>query len=228
MNFTPWETISQAIAGGAKYWSVYDSTGKRLIFENNSDDPTELSAEKLHSLLSRETGEFVQIRLAWKSNQQKAEGGNTRGFTYYFKLANPAPGVGGVSMPGVSVAGGAGVPLHDYVAALNKQAEAERERLRLELTAQKEPSILERIATPENIDQVLQLGKALVQAFANRAQPIQANQVSGSPFDQETTAAVQTLLTFQDGKAALVNIANAGPLVWAAIHQGLTENKLIP
>lgn len=225
MNFTPWETIKAAIDGGAKYWSLYDSTGKRLIFENNADDVPELSAEKLYNILSREAGEFVQIRLAWKSNIQKAEGGNTRGFTYYYRLNNPAP-VSMAGLPGVAAAGG-GVPLHEYVAAIEKKNEAEREKLRLELS-QKEPSFLEKIATPENIDQVLQLGKALVQAFAQRNAPQQISQVNGSPFDQETTEAVQTLLTFQDGKIALINIAKAGPLVWAAIHQGLTENKLIP
>ena len=224
MNFTPWETIKEAINAGAKYWSVYDATGKRLIFENNADEVPEQSAERLYSLLSREAGEFVQIRLSWKSNTQKAEGGNTRGFNYYYRLSNPAPLAG--AMAPVLAGPGSGVPLHEYVAAIEKKNEAERERLRMELS-QKEPSILERIATPENIDQVLQLGKALVQAFATRNQAPTA-QVSGSPFDAETTAAVQTLLTFQDGKAALVNIAKAGPLVWAAIHQGLTENKLIP
>lgn len=225
MNFTPWETINEAINAGAKYWSVYDQSGKRLIFELNQDTAPDDSAEKLKSILNREAGEFVQVKLSFQSSKDKGSGGNVRGFTYYYKLPNPAGSF--VSGPVNYQGNGGGVSLADYVAALEGKNNAERERLKIELTQNQAPTFIDKIATPENVNKIFEIAGALVNALNNKRQP--TGPISGPiGFDAETTDAVNTLLGYEDGRQALINIAAAGPMVWTVIRQGLKENNLLP
>jgi len=221
MNFTPFDTINEAILAGAKYWSVYDQSGKRLIFELQQDTAPEDSADKLKAILNREAGEFVQVRLSFQSVKDKGAGGNTRGFNYFYKLPNPG---GSITGPSQYIGGGMGVPLETYMIAINDANESKRALDRL-LNAT--PNILDRIATPENITIALGIADKFASRFTNVSLPAQ---VISAPdqFDKETTDAVNTLLTFTDGRQALINIAAAGPMVWAMIHQGLIDNKLLP
>jgi hypothetical protein len=221
MNFTPFDTINEAILAGAKYWSVYDQSGKRLIFELQQDTAPEDSADKLKAILNREAGEFVQVRLSFQSVKDKGAGGNTRGFNYFYKLPNPG---GSITGPIQYNGSGMGVPLETYMIAVNDANESKRALDRL-LNAT--PNILDRIATPENITIALGIADKFASRFTNVSLPAQ---VISAPdqFDKETTEAVNTLLTFTDGRQALINIAAAGPLVWAMIHQGLIDNKLLP
>lgn len=224
MNFTPWETIKEAIEAGARFWSVYDQSGKRLIFELNNDTAPEDSADKLKAILTREAGEFVQVKLSFQSTKEKGNGGNTRGFTYYYKLPNPGGQI--ISGPQNYNPGG-GVSLSDYVNALEAKNTAERERLRMELSQNQAPSFMEKIATPENVTKLFEIAGALVNSLnKNKTEPVSVSGPSG--FDAETTEAVNKLLTYTDGRQALINIAAAGPMVWAVIHSGLKENKLLP
>jgi hypothetical protein len=223
MNFTPWQTINEAILGGAKYWSVYDQSGKRLIFELNADTAPEDSADKLQSILNREAGEFVQVKLSFKNSIEKGNGGNTRGFTYYYKLLNP-----GGQINGPANYQGGGVSLADYVNALEAKNNAERERLKMELGQNQAPSFVERIATPDNVNKFFELAGALIGAMNNKKQQA-PTQLSAAPAqDEELNDALNTLLTFEDGRQAIINIAAAGPVVWTMIHAGLKQNNLIP
>lgn len=225
MNFTPWETINEAINAGAKYWSVYDQSGKRLIFELNQDTAPDDSAEKLKTILNREAGEFVIVKLSFQSSKDKGNGGNVRGFTYYYKLPNP--GGSFVSGPATFQANGGGVSLSDYVAALEAKNNAERERLKMELTQSQAPTFIEKIATPENVNKFFEIAGALVNSLNNKRQaPAPVSGPGG--FDAETTEAVNTLLSYEDGRQALINIAAAGPMVWTVIRQGLKDNSLLP
>jgi len=225
MNFTPWETINEAINAGAKFWSVHDQSGKRLIFELNQDTAPEDSAEKLKAILNREAGEFVQVKLSFQSAKDKGNGGNVRGFTYYYKLPNP--GGSFISGPSNYQGNGGGVSLADYVSALEAKNNAERERLKMELTQNQAPSFIEKIATPENVNKFFEIAGALVNSINSKRQA--AAPISGpTGFDAETTEAVNTLLSYEDGRQALINIAAAGPMVWTVIRQGLKENSLLP
>jgi len=221
MNFTPFDTINEAILAGAKYWSVYDQSGKRLIFELQQDTAPEDSADKLKAILNREAGEFVQVRLSFQSVKDKGAGGNTRGFNYFYKLPNPS---GSITGPIQYTGGGMGVPLETYMIAINDANESKRALDRL-LNAT--PNILDRIATPENITIALGIADKFASRFTNVNLPAQ---IISAPdqFDKETTDAVNTLLTFTDGRQALINIAAAGPMVWVMIRQGLIDNKLLP
>jgi hypothetical protein len=223
MNFTPWQTINEAILGGAKYWSVYDQSGKRLIFELNADTAPEDSADKLQSILNREAGEFVQVKLSFKNSLEKGNGGNVRGFTYYYKLLNPGGQINGPS----NFSNNGGVSLSDYVNALEAKNQAERERLKMELSQNQTPSFVERIATPENVNKFFELAGAIVTTLKTRqAAPLAIGAAPAQ--DAQLNEAVNTLLTFEDGRQAIINIAAAGPMVWSMIHAGLKENNLLP
>jgi hypothetical protein len=223
MNFTPWDTINEAINAGAKYWSVYDQSGKRLIFELQQDTAPEDSAEKLKAILNREAGEFVQVRLSFQSVKDKGNGGNTRGFNYFYKLPNPG---GSITGPMQYNGGGAsiGVPLETYLGVLKECNDLKIEYDRLKNAT---PSLAQTLGTPENINKAFDLIGIIASSLNNKNKPA-ALIASPDQFDKETTDAVNTLLTFQDGRQALINIAAAGPLVWAMIHQGLIDNKLLP
>lgn len=223
MNFTPWETINEAINGGAKYWSVYDQSGKRLIFELNQDTAPEDSADKLKTILNREAGEFLQVKLGYVNAKTKGEGGNTRGFTYYYKLSNPGSGISGpMQYNGLN----GGISLSDYVNVLEQKNNAEREKLKMELQQDKTPSFIEKIATPDNVNKFFELAGVLVNSLNKKAAPVM---LSGpKEFDDETIKAVNTLLSFDDGRQAIINIAASGPAVWAMIHAALKENTILP
>lgn len=225
MNFSAWETIGDAINAGYKFWTVYDATGKRTLYKNEIDETPEASAERLKLILSRETGEFVQIRLSQKTGEEVNKGGNIRGFTYYYRLANP-PGLSALHTP--SAPGVSGVPLDQYINAVNQVNAEKLERLKLELTANQSPSFIERVATPENVNKFFDIAGALVNALGNKRQISQPAVSEPGGLDQETAQAVNTLLSYEDGRAALINIAAAGPMVWSVIRQGLVENKLLP
>lgn len=228
MNFTPFDTINEAINAGAKFWSVYDQSGKRLIFELNQDTAPEDSAEKLKSILHREQGEFVQVKLSFQSSKDKGNGGNVRGFTYFYKLPNPG---GSITAPVNYSAGfsGGGVPLSDYFAVYERANKAERELDRLQFTINSEPSFAERIASPDNLNKFFELAGTLVNSINQKKQP-PANALSlpDQNTDAELQNAVDTLVSFTDGRQALLNIAAAGPVVWSIIHQGLKDNSLLP
>lgn len=224
MNFTPWQTINEAILGGAKYWSVYDQSGKRLIFELNADTAPEDSADKLQNILNREAGEFVQVKLSFKNSLEKGNGGNVRGFTYYYKLLNPGGQINGPS----NFSNNGGVSLSDYVNALEAKNQAERERLKMELSQNQTPSFVERIATPDNVNKFFELAGALIGAMNNKKQAPQMEIGAPPTQDNELNEAVNTLLTFEDGRQAIINIAAAGPVVWTMIHAGLKQNNLLP
>lgn len=225
MNFSAWETINDAINAGYKFWTVYDATGKRTLYKNEIDETPEASAERLKLILSRETGEFVQIRLSQKTGEEVNKGGNIRGFVYYYRL-NQAPGI--TASHAAPAVGLNGVPLDQYISALN-QANAEKmERLKIELTANQSPSFIERIATPENVNKFFDIAGALVNALGNKRQISQPAIAEPTGLDQETAQAVNALLSYEDGRQALINIAAAGPMVWSVIRQGLIENKLLP
>jgi hypothetical protein len=224
MNFSAWETINDAINAGYKYWSVYDATGKRPLFKNELDETPEASAERLKLILSRESGEYVQIRLNQKTGEDVNRGGAIRGFTYYFRLNNPAPMLG--SSPAQMTSPG-GVPLEQYVSAIEKANNERLERIKLELTQNQAPSLLERVATPENVNRFFDLAGALVNSMSKNQN--KAGEIAAPPdLDAETFEAVKTLVNFPDGKQALVNIAAAGPVVWAVIRDGLKQNNLLP
>jgi hypothetical protein len=235
MNFTPWETINEAINAGAKFWAVYDQSGKRLIFELTQDTAPEDSASKLMSILHREQGEFVQVKLSFILSKDKGNGGNVRGFTYYYKLPNPGGTIGApVNYNGMQ-SGGIGLP--EYMQALEAKNRAERELLKMELTANQTPSFLERVATPENVNKFFDIAGALVNSLSNKQAPqqkkpieIAAPNLEGidtTDLDMELIEAVNTLQTYQDGRQAIINIAAAGPAVWALIHSGLKEKMLL-
>ena len=237
MNFTPWETINEAINAGAKFWAVYDQSGKRLIFELSEDTAVEDSAQKLKAILHREQGEFVQVKLSFINSKDKGNGGNVRGFTYYYKLPNPGGTIGApVNYSGMQN-GGIGLP--EYMQVIEAKNRAERELLKMELTANQTPSFIERVATPENVNKFFEIAGALVNSMNSKRQAPQQNQnlqISGSDslegvdtanLDLELIDAVNTLTSFQDGRQAIINIAAAGPGVWALIHSGLKEKKLI-
>jgi hypothetical protein len=224
MNFTPWETINEAINAGAKFWSVYDQSGKRLIFELQQETAPEDSADKLRAILNREAGEFVQVKLSFQSTKEKGNGGNTRGFTYFYKLPNPGGSFSSQPQFNSSIGG---ISLSDYVNVIEQKNAAEREKLKMELQKEAAPSFAERIATPENVSKFFEIAGALVNSL-NKKNSQPPLLTGPAQFDAETVEAVNTLLSFEDGKAALVNIAAAGPLVWQMIHAGLKENKLLP
>jgi len=226
MNFTPWETINEAVNAGAKYWSVYDQSGKRLIFELQNDTAPEDSADKLKAILNREAGEFVQVKLSFMSTKEKGTGGNTRGFNYFYKLPNPGGTIGAPMQYNGNA--GAGISLTDYVNVLEQKNNAERERLKMELTQNQAPSFIERVATPENVSKFFEIAGALVNSLNKKNSPPPQIIAGASPFDQETTEALNTLLSFEDGRQALINIANAGPLTWSMIREGLKQNSLLP
>jgi hypothetical protein len=221
MNFTPWDTINEAVNAGAKYWSVYDQSGKRLIFELQQDTAPEDSADKLKAILNREAGEFVQVKLSFQSVKDKGNGGNTRGFNYYYKLPNPG---GSITGPMQYHGAGLGVPLETYMIAVNDANESKRALDRLQNAT---PNIWQTVATPDNITKALEIAGMFASSLTNKNKPA-ALIAAPDQFDKETTEAINTLLTFQDGRQALINIAAAGPLVWAMIHQGLIDNKLLP
>jgi hypothetical protein len=226
MNFTPWDTINEAINAGAKYWSVYDQSGKRLIFELNQDTAPEDSAEKLKSILHREQGEFVQVKLSFISAKQKGEGGNVRGFTYFYKLPNPGGTIGGAPVGFPAGFSGGGVPWSEYIAVYERANRAERDLDRLQNSIDRSPGLAERIASPENITKFFQLADS----FLNQKKQVPAGVLSSPDKneDLELSTAVDTLVNFTDGRQALINIAAAGPMVWAVIHQGLKDNSLLP
>ena len=222
MNFTPWDTINEAVTAGAKYWSVYDQSGKRLIFEQQQDTAPEDSADKLKAILNREAGEFVQVKLSFQSIKDKGAGGNTRGFNYFYKLPNPGGSITGPMQ--YNNVGGAVVPLETYMIAINDANESKRALDRL---INSKPDFWQSILNPENINKALGVADKFASSFMYKNTPA-ALIAAPDQFDKETTEAVNTLLTFQDGRQALINIAAAGPLVWAMIHQGLIDNKLLP
>lgn len=222
MNFTPYETISEAIHAGAKYWSVYDQSGKRLIFELQQDTAPEDSAEKLKAILNREAGEFVQVRLSFQSVKDKGAGGNTRGFNYFYKLPNPGGSINGPMQ--YNGAAGIGVPLDTYLGVLKDYNDLKIEYDRLKNA---NPTPLQMFATPDNINKALEIAGMFASSLTNKNKPAQLI-AAPDQFDKDTSEAVNTLLTFEDGRQALINIAAAGPLVWAMIQQGLKDNKLLP
>jgi hypothetical protein len=221
MNFTPFDTINEAILAGAKYWSVYDQSGKRLIFELQQDTAPEDSADKLKAILNREAGEFVQVRLSFQSVKDKGAGGNTRGFNYFYKLPNPG---GSITGPSQYIGGGMGVPLETYMIAINDANESKRALDRL---VNSKPDFWQTIVTPDSVGKALGIADKFASSFMYKNTP-PALLAAPEQFDKETTDAVNTLLTFTDGRQALINIAAAGPMVWAMIHQGLIDNKLLP
>ena len=253
MNFTPWETINEAINAGAKFWSVYDQSGKRLIFELNQDTAPEDSADKLKSILHREQGEFVQVKLSFQNSKDKGNGGNVRGFTYYYKLPNPGGTIGAPVLYSGSQTGGVG--MQDYLTAIEAKYKAESnlqyELLKMQYLLNAKPSIAEQICSPENINKFFTLADGLINALSYK----QANQQIKRPvlqapkisentegiagvegieginmddIDMELAEAVSTLLTFKDGRQAIINIAKAGHFAWSQIHIALTEKGLLP
>lgn len=235
MNFTPWETINEAINAGAKYWAVYDQSGKRLIFELTQDTAPEDSASKLMSILHREQGEFVQVKLSFILSKDKGNGGNVRGFTYFYKLPNPGGTIGApVNYNGMQ---GGGIGLPEYMQALEAKNRAERELLKMELTANQTPSFFERVATPENVNKFFDIAGALVNSLNNKQATSQKiltqiaepnlESIDATNLDMELIEAVNTLQTYQDGRQAIINIAAAGPGIWALIHSGLKEKNLL-
>lgn len=237
MNFTPWETINEAINAGAKYWSVYDQSGKRLIFELNQDTAPEDSAQKLQSILQREQGEFVQVKLSFQNSKDKGNGGNVRGFTYFYKLPNPGGMIGGpVNYSGAQMSGAIG--MGEYMQALEAKNRAERELLKMELTQNQQPSFVERIATPENVNKFFEIAGALVNSLKKTAPAVgmqtattATNLIAGyneQEIDQELIDSVNIITDFPDGRQAIINIAAAGPVVWTMIQTGLKENNLLP
>jgi hypothetical protein len=237
MNFTPWETINEAINAGAKYWSVYDQSGKRLIFELNQDTAPEDSAQKLQSILQREQGEFVQVKLSFQNSKDKGNGGNVRGFTYFYKLPNPGGMIGApVNYSGAQMSGGIG--MGEYMQALEAKNRAERELLKMELTQNQQPSFVERIATPENVNKFFEIAGALVNSLKKTSPPVAmqtattaTNLLAGyneQEIDQELINSVNIITDFPDGRQAIINIAAAGPVVWTMIQTGLKDNNLLP
>jgi len=218
MNFTPFETIDEVIKSGCVFWSVYDNTGKRLIYENNNDLSTEESAELLKRVLGREMGEYCQIRLSARKSAERGNGGSTKTFgPYYYRLTNVAPG----GFPAAIGAPSQGVSIAEYIAAINEINAEKMKRQQMELT-QREPGIIERLATEENVNKLLGIFDKLA---TSRKQPLS---ISGpASEDKELSEAVNTLIGFDQGREALINIAAAGPMVWAVIRTGLRDNQLI-
>jgi hypothetical protein len=229
MNFTPFDTINEAINAGAKFWSVYDQSGKRLIFELNQDTAPEDSAEKLKSILHREQGEFVQVKLGFQSSKDKGNGGNVRGFTYFYKLPNPGGSITGAPVGFSAGFSGGGVPWSEYISVYERANRAAREIDRLQFTMNQAPSFADRIAEPENLNKIFNFVDGLVNSLGpKKPQAAGALSAPDQNTDAELNAAVETLTGFTDGRQALINIAAAGPMVWSVIHQGLKENSLLP
>lgn len=219
MNFTPFDTINEVINSGCIYWSVYDNTGKRLIYENNNDLTPEESAELLKRVLGREMGEYCQIRLSARKSAERGNGGSTKTFgPYYYRLNNAAPG----NFPAaIGQAPSQGVSLAEYIGVINEVNAQKMERLKMELS-QKEPGIIERLATEENVNKLLGIFDKLVSV---KKPPLN---ISGPVSeDKELSDAISTIADFDQGREALINIAAAGPMVWAVIRTGLKENQLI-
>jgi hypothetical protein len=145
MNFTPFETIDEVIKGGCIYWSLYDNTGKRLIFENNTQLSPEESSELLKRVILREAGEYCQIKLSARNSMERGTGGSTKIFgPYYFKLTTPSPGINQM----VSTASMQGVSVAEYIGAINQVNAEKMKFLELELK-QNEPGISASPMLPE-------------------------------------------------------------------------------
>jgi hypothetical protein len=252
MNFTPWETINEAINAGAKFWSVYDQSGKRLIFELNQDTAPEDSADKLKSILHREQGEFVQVKLSFQNSKDKGNGGNVRGFTYYYKLPNPGGTIGAPVLYSGSQTGGVG--MQDYLSAIEAKYKAESnlqyELLKMQYLLNSKPTIAEQICSPENLNRFFTFADNLVGALTYKMQAQQTKRpvlqapkisentegiagiegmegISMDDIDMELAEAVSKILSFRDGRQAIINIAAGGDFVWSQIHIALTEKGLL-
>jgi hypothetical protein len=119
---------------------------------------------------------------------------------------------------------GIGVPLETYLGVLKDYNDLKIEYDRLKNAS---PTPLQMFATPDNINKALEIAGMFASSLTNKNKPAQLL-AAPDQFDKDTSEAVNTLLTFEDGRQAIINIAAAGPLVWAMIQQGLKDNKLLP
>lgn len=221
MEFSNWETVKEVMQDHkAVYWSVFDSTNKRLLNKSDKDLAPETSFEKLKNFVDREQGDFVNIRLDQRPTATKNEGGAVRSFGPYMIRLVSAPQNKNYSEGSIN-----GVPVEHYQEMIGKVRSLEMDKLRMELSER--PSALERFFETDSGQQLLSIGS---QFIAQKLLPQQnlSGPASGSEdLPPEIVTAVKTILAQQDGGQVIVNIAHLCPALWPTIRQGMIEKNLL-
>lgn len=121
----------------AKFWKVYDQTGKSLVDKCDQDIGLSASIDMLQETLEECMGEFVIVKLYSKQPERRELGTNAEtGLTLKVKLnSNPSYNQKSTYSSGIGQ-----ISLTDYMAINEKNRQLELDKLRMELEQDKQES----------------------------------------------------------------------------------------
>jgi hypothetical protein len=121
----------------AKFWKVFDQTGKSLVDKCDQDIGLSASIDMLQETLDECMGEFVIVKLYSKQPERRELGTNAEtGLTLKVKLnSNP-----GYNQKSTYSSGIGQISLTDYMTINDKNRQLELDKLRMELEQDKQES----------------------------------------------------------------------------------------
>jgi hypothetical protein len=162
----------------AKYWKVYDSTGKTLINKLDNDIGLSNSIEALQDTIDNCIGDYVIVKLFSIAPKKTGSGQqHDNGLHLKVKLDNSPNNKAAAPYMGI-------VPgFNEYISLHDKLRELEIEKIKMELSADSSPSPWQRIGEKllENDALILAVTGLITKAATGRQTPAPAPQQINRP-----------------------------------------------
>jgi hypothetical protein len=193
----------------APYWRVYDSTNKRLLYENENATSIDESIEALKIAVANERGDFLQVRVKRDSFKNLKQGGDTTYFGPYYVQLQDGPKIGQPANNGFDFSA--------LLALQQKVNEKEIEIMRMKLEQDKPATIW----TPENIGAII---KQITPYITPKAASAPAPAAIQAPSDSQ---ALNEFLKFPQAQEAIQGIVQSGPENWQHILAALKQYNIV-